>query len=112
MVSLTTFGFLHDEVMTRTVLANNRVKDESCSTLELRSQNKQLDFWPTDFQFKKILEDRFKKLPELATLIDIRNPFFTRKIKKLNMKLMELETCNFWLKKKKLLEIGPSPGLL
>ena len=40
----------------------------------------------------------FKKLSELATLIDIRNPFFTRKIKKLNKKLLELKTCNFWLK--------------
>ena len=38
-----------------------------------------------------------KKLSELATLIDIRNPFFTRKIKKLNKKLLELKTCNFWL---------------
>ena len=34
----------------------------------------------------------------VATLIDIRNPFFTRKIKKLNKKLLELKTCNFWLK--------------
>ena len=29
---------------------------------------------------------------------DIRNPFFTRKIKKLNKKVLELKTCNFWLK--------------
>ena len=42
--------------------------------------------------FHHIVE--FKKLSELATLIDIRNPFFTRKIKK----LLELKTCNFWLK--------------
>ena len=41
---------------------------------------------------------KFKKLSELATLIDIRNPLFTRKIKKLNKKLLELKTCNFWLK--------------
>ena len=40
----------------------------------------------------------FKKLSELATLIDIRNPFFTGKIKKLNKKLLELKTYNFWLK--------------
>ena len=46
--------------------------------------------------FHHIVE--FKKLSELATLIDIRNPFFTRKIKKLNKKLLELKTCNFWLK--------------
>ena len=46
--------------------------------------------------FHHILE--FKKLSELATLIDIRNPFFTKKIKKLNKKLLELTTCNFWLK--------------
>ena len=41
----------------------------------------------------------FKKLSELiATLIDIRNPpIFTRKIKKLNKKLLELKKCNFWL---------------
>ena len=45
--------------------------------------------------FHHIVE--FKKLSELATLIDIRNPF-TRKIKKLNKKLLELKTCNFWLK--------------
>ena len=44
------------------------------------------------------LVQKFKKLSELATLIDIRNPFFTRKIKKLNKKLLELKTCNFWLK--------------
>ena len=46
--------------------------------------------------FHHIVE--FKKLSELATLIDIRNPFFTRKIKKLNKKLLELKTCKFWLK--------------
>ena len=55
----------------------------------------------------------FRKLSELATLIDIRNPFFTREIKKLNKKLWELETCNFLaIKIKKLLELGPSPGFL
>ena len=43
--------------------------------------------------FHHIVE--FKKLLELATLIDIRNPFFTRKIKKLNKKLLDLKTCNF-----------------
>ena len=32
------------------------------------------------------------------SLIDIKNPFFIRKIKKLNKKLLELKTCNFWLK--------------
>ena len=41
---------------------------------------------------------KFKKLSKLATLIDIRNPLFTKKIKKLNKKLLELKTCNFWLK--------------
>ena len=46
--------------------------------------------------FHHIVE--FNKLSELATLIDIRNPFFTRKIKKLNKKLLELKTCNFWLR--------------
>ena len=55
---------------------------------------------------------KFKKLSKLATLIDIRNPFFTRKIKKLNKKLLELKTCNFLAKNKKLLELGPSPGFL
>ena len=51
------------------------------------------------FIFKhSITFKKFKKLLELATLIDIRNPFFTRKIKKLNKKLLELKTCNFWLK--------------
>ena len=40
--------------------------------------------------FHHIVE--FKKLSELATLT------FTRKIKKLNKKLLELKTCNFWLK--------------
>ena len=46
--------------------------------------------------FHHIVE--FKKLSELATLIDIRNPFLTGKIKKLNKKVLELKTCNFWLK--------------
>ena len=36
--------------------------------------------------FRHIVE--FKKLSELTTLIDIRNLFFTRKIKKLNKKLL------------------------
>ena len=39
-------------------------------------------------------QSQFKKLSELATSIDARNPLFTRKIKK----LLELKTCNFWLK--------------
>ena len=51
-----------------------------------------------DFYCRRLLVQKFKKLSELATLIDIRNPFFTRKIKKLNKKLLELKTCNFWLK--------------
>ena len=54
-------------------------------------------------------QSKFKKLSELTTLIDIKNKFFTRKIKKLNKKLLELKTCNFWLKNKKLLELRPSP---
>ena len=49
-------------------------------------------------EFESVRNVRIKKLSELATLIDIRNPFFTRKIKKLNKKLLELKTCNFWLK--------------
>ena len=53
----------------------------------------------TTFNFQTFHHiQKFKKLSELATLIDIRNPFFTRKIKKLNKKLLELKTCNFWLK--------------
>ena len=45
-----------------------------------------------------LLQTTLKKLSELASLIDIRNPFFTREIMKLNNKLLELKTCNFWLK--------------
>ena len=35
---------------------------------------------------------RIKKLSELATLIDKGSTFFTRKIKKLNRKLLEIKT--------------------
>ena len=49
----------------------------------------------------------FKMLSKLATLIDIRNTFLTRKINK----PLELKAYNFW-PKKKLLKIGPSQGFL
>ena len=46
------------------------------------------------FLLQTQLVQKFKKLSELATLIDIRNPFFTRKIKKLNKKLSyKKKTC-------------------
>ena len=37
------------------------------------------------------ISKKITKLSELATLIDIRNPFFTSKIKKLNKKSLELK---------------------
>ena len=49
------------------------------------------------FLLQTTLGFEFKKLSELASLIDIKNTFFTMKIKKLNKKLLELE---------------PSPGFL
>ena len=36
--------------------------------------------------------EAIKKLSEVAILIGVRNPYFTRKIKKLNKKLLELKT--------------------
>ena len=40
-------------------------------------------------------------------MIDVRNPYFTRKIKRLNRTLLELNTLFFMAKIKKPLALGP-----
>ena len=49
--------------------------------------------------------EAIKELSKVAILIDVRNPYFTRKIKKLNKKLLELKTrllvptCVFYVRR-------------
>ena len=54
------------------------------------------------FLFWNQLNQKFKRLSELATSIDIGNPFFNWKVKKLNKKLLELKTAIFGAKNKNL----------
>ena len=57
-------------------------------------------------EFKSV--EVIKKFSEEAILIDVRNPYFNRKItKKLNKIFLELKTWPFLAKFKKPLELGP-----
>ena len=62
------------------------------TTLNFQTFHHIVEFVYCSYKLYKFKKKKFKKLSVLASLIDIRNPFFTRKIKKLNKKLLELKT--------------------